>query len=342
MPGVPGDAPVFTGSNQLIEPEMNPEQVLGDGPDPDPQQDHGRHRSEQAPRRPRVFAGAEDASHPHEQEAEGGVRAHGHLTRDDRAEQPGPCDGVQKSEDAERGPREAQADPNPGRTRMGTAGHQAQLNLRRSPARDGARAVNQGDPDERRAQTHPRNAGILATCSFPARGLFLENMKSSCFLVVAAAGLLGLACSDDSSETGSGGHGGHGVGGTGGSAVIGGAGGGGGGGGSAPAMTFKFTADTEGFAVDTFANQGPYTDGNPQNIGGVSNGAAMPTATFDNDHGMPDDGSIKITTTFNDFNQTVTVRRVYQPAQTVNLSGQGGDGGTSSSPTATSSRASFT
>ena len=147
-------------------------------------------------------------------------------------------------------------------------------------------------------------------------------MKSSCFLVVAAAGLLGLACSDDSSETGSGGHGGHGVGGTGGSAVIGGAGGGGGGGGSAPAMTFKFTTDTEGFAVDTFANQGPYTDGNPQNIGGVSNGAAMPTATFDNDHGMPDDGSIEITTTFNDFNQTVTVRRVYQPAQTVNLAGK--------------------
>jgi len=148
-------------------------------------------------------------------------------------------------------------------------------------------------------------------------------MKSSCFVVVATAGLLVLACSDDSSETGSGGQGGHGVGGSGGAAVIGGAGGGGGqAGGAAPAMTFKFTADTEGFALDTFANPGPYTDGNPQNIGGVPNGAAMPTATFDNDHGMPDDGSIRIKATFNAFNQTVTVRRVYQPSQTVNLTGK--------------------
>jgi hypothetical protein len=149
-------------------------------------------------------------------------------------------------------------------------------------------------------------------------------MKSSCFVMVATAGLLALACSDsDSGETGSGGQGGHGVAGAGGGAIIGGAGGGGGQAGAAASATaFKFSADTEGFAVDTFANPGPYTDGNPQNIGGVPNGADTPTATFDDSRGMPDNGSIRVKATFNEFNQTVTLRRTYQPAQTVNLTGK--------------------
>jgi len=152
-------------------------------------------------------------------------------------------------------------------------------------------------------------------------------MKSWCFAVVAIAGLFAIACSDSSSDTGAGGHGGQGFGGggSGGSAVIGGTGGGAGGQGggvTAAAMSFKFSSDTEGFAIDTFANAGPYTDGNPQNIGGVPNGADMPTSAFDSGSGKPDNGSLRIKITFNDFNQTVTVRRAYLSNQTVNLTGK--------------------
>ena len=144
---------------------------------------------------------------------------------------------------------------------------------------------------------------------------------------VVAAGLF-LGCSDDGSNgtgnAGSGGHaGGHaGAGGSvGGGGISGGAGGGLGGAPTA-ATTFAFDTGTDQFILDTFANPGPYTDGNPQNVGGVSNGATAPTVEFDNSAGKPADGSLKIKVTFNDFNQTITVRRAYTPSATVNLAGK--------------------
>jgi hypothetical protein len=84
-------------------------------------------------------------------------------------------------------------------------------------------------------------------------------------------------------------------------------------------MTFAFMSGMDGFALDTFANAGPYTDGNPQNIGGVPNGAGAPAVSFDGADGMPDQGSAHIAATFNGFNQTVTVRQIYQPTQTIDL-----------------------
>src|SRR4051812_25479418 len=93
-----------------------------------------------------------------------------------------------------------------------------------------------------------------------------------------AAGLLALGCSDDSGGGGAAGSGGH----AGGSAGSGGSAGGAGGHGGAPAAatTFAFATDTEGFILDTFANPGPYNDGNPQNVGGVPNGATTPVVDF--------------------------------------------------------------
>ncbi len=146
-------------------------------------------------------------------------------------------------------------------------------------------------------------------------------MKLFCLGLVAAGGLLALSCSDDSGETsGSGGTGGRA-----GGSVAGSGGGPGGSGGAVsvlPPATFPFTDSTDGFALDTFANSGPFTDGNPQNIGGVPNGTTTPVVAFDSHEGMPDDGSVRITATFNDFNQTVTVRRVYPPNQTIDLTGK--------------------
>jgi hypothetical protein len=98
--------------------------------------------------------------------------------------------------------------------------------------------------------------------------------------------------------------------------------GGGGSDATQPSMSFGFANGMDGFALDTFANAGPYTGGNPQNIGGVPNGAGTPAVTFDGAEGMPSSGSARITATFNDFNQTVTVRQIYQPTQTIDLAGK--------------------
>jgi hypothetical protein len=142
------------------------------------------------------------------------------------------------------------------------------------------------------------------------------------FLACASVGVLvGLfGCSSGSgNNAGSGGHGGGGSGGTGGR---------GGSGGNVDASTdattgslnITFMNDTEGFAIDPFANQPPFGPGNPQNIGGVPNGAAAPMAVFDGAEGMPTPGSLQITATFTDFNQTVSVPKIYTP--TINLRGK--------------------
>jgi hypothetical protein len=88
------------------------------------------------------------------------------------------------------------------------------------------------------------------------------------------------------------------------------------------ALSFPFTTDAEGFAVDTFSNPGPYTDGNPQNLGGAMDASAHPTAAFDGSTGMPTAGSLVMTATFTDFNQTLNVRKVYPNSGTINLAGK--------------------
>src|SRR5262245_21378770 len=62
-----------------------------------------------------------------------------------------------------------------------------------------------------------------------------------------------------------------------------------------PSMSLAFMNGMDGFALDTFANAGPYVNGNPQNIGGVPNGAGTPAVAFDGANGMPDQGSAQIT-----------------------------------------------
>jgi hypothetical protein len=128
-------------------------------------------------------------------------------------------------------------------------------------------------------------------------------------MVAVVGGVLALGCSDnDAAPDGGGGAGADGSAGTVDSGT--------------PAMSFTFESGMDGFALDTFANAGPYVDGNPQNIGGVPNGAGPPAVTFDGADGMPSQGSAHITATFNDFNQTVTVRRIYQPTDTIALNGR--------------------
>jgi hypothetical protein len=144
-------------------------------------------------------------------------------------------------------------------------------------------------------------------------------MKFLACSVVAVVGLFGCS-SGSSNNAGSGGHGGGGAGGQG----IGGQDGGGITDGNSERATATlnvgFMSDTEGFAVDTFPNLPPFGPGNPQNIGGVPNGAAAPDAVFDGAVGMPTPGSLHITATFTDFNQTVSVRNIYSP--TINLAGK--------------------
>ncbi len=139
------------------------------------------------------------------------------------------------------------------------------------------------------------------------------------WVVIAVA--CGWSCSSNNNgATGTGGRGGSaGLSGTGLSAGASGTGGATLGSGT---VNFTFLNDTEGFAVDTFANAGPFSENNPQNIGGVPNGAAEPMALFDGTAGMPTPGSVQVTATFNDFNQTVTVRLPYQAAQTIDLTGR--------------------
>lgn len=87
-------------------------------------------------------------------------------------------------------------------------------------------------------------------------------------------------------------------------------------------LDFPFLADADGFALDTFSTPGPYTNGNPQNLGGALDAAVAPTAAFDGSVGMPAPGSLAITAMFSDFNQTVNVRRLYAATATISLAGK--------------------
>jgi hypothetical protein len=90
-------------------------------------------------------------------------------------------------------------------------------------------------------------------------------------------------------------------------------------------VNYPFMGNADGFALDTFTNPGPYTDGNPQNLGGALDAGVLPVVGFDSAVGMPMAGSLTITAQFTDFNQTVNVRRVNLtavPPQTISLSGK--------------------
>ena len=155
--------------------------------------------------------------------------------------------------------------------------------------------------------------------------------RGLCAALALVLAVTTAACGSDDNSGGAGGQigglGGH----DGGTVGAGGGGGAGVGGGAidansdAPpsaALSFPFTADTEGFALDTFANPGPYTDGNPQNLGGALDASAPPVVSFDGAVGMPAPGAVLITATFTDFNQTVNVHRVYPSTATISLAGK--------------------
>jgi len=87
-------------------------------------------------------------------------------------------------------------------------------------------------------------------------------------------------------------------------------------------IIFPFMSDADWWALDTFSNPGPYTDGNPQNLGGALDASVHPMASWDGTAGMPDPGALLITATFTDFNQTVNVHRPYPATATISLAGK--------------------
>jgi len=163
------------------------------------------------------------------------------------------------------------------------------------------------------------------------RGMGAAGLAMAVAVAMAAASCGSSNNGGAGGQTGAGGHGGgavNGAGGGGGQA----AGVGGHTGGppdaasdAAPtALSFPFTSDAEGFALDTTPIPGPYTDGNPQNLGGAIDAGPLPVVGFDSAFGMPP-GSLTITATFTDFNQTVNVRRVNLssvPPGTISLIGK--------------------
>src|SRR3954468_16435785 len=148
---------------------------------------------------------------------------------------------------------------------------------------------------------------------------------------IALATALAFGCS-------SGGGGGTGKGGAGGNKDGGGGSGGGGNKDAAPDGTggnkdaaldtgdagnpaLKFTWDTgnssaELFDIDTFATVSPV------NLGAPGDGGTAPTLMFDSQVGMPVPGSLKLTVTFTDYNQTVTIRHVFPNSGTAKLAGK--------------------
>jgi hypothetical protein len=155
--------------------------------------------------------------------------------------------------------------------------------------------------------------------------------------VSGVAGLLlaGAGCGGGGSSGGTGGKGG-----AGGAAGAGGAGGGAGGAGgahdagaggtggaqdaavdqltdaSSSPISFTFNTDAEVFMLDTFPSTSPV------NLAATTpDGGASPTLAFDGTTGMPAAGSLKITATFTDYNQMVTVMRDFTGG-TLNVTGK--------------------
>jgi hypothetical protein len=91
--------------------------------------------------------------------------------------------------------------------------------------------------------------------------------------------------------------------------------------GDAANPALKFTWDTansggELFEIDTFPTVSPV------NLGATPDGGSGPVLTFDSQVGMPVPGSLKLTVTFTDYNQTVTIRHVFMNNATAKLGGK--------------------
>ena len=81
-------------------------------------------------------------------------------------------------------------------------------------------------------------------------------------------------------------------------------------------LSFTFNTDAEVFQLDTFASTSPL------NLAATTpDGGAGPTLAFDGTTGMPAAGSLKITATFTDYFQMVSVTRQITGA-TLNLAGK--------------------